>query len=314
MTDRRPPLSAEPHGKLRSLETLFAIAIAISSETVSRYKLLAALMAERGYSSSSVTFRKMQRMEDIRLDMLVRLARSLSVDMQAPPDVARLLPREMSEAWDAVQQSSLLTPYRALAVAVANAELAFAHYSYIAANAQNETVARQAEALGRDELTHAAELRVQRRLAYHLESCAAPRALGQTARKLGDFRALNRRLMSSAAGVHRSAAAGLAGAGDTEGAALVTALAEREETIAGAAPSPPALRSGRVPSALLLEAMAPLERASEIYEDVVTHASDEALLHEAQAALERVIEGISLIAAHAGRLSPPRAGSRPRPF
>lgn len=308
MNDRQPPLSAEPHGRLQSLAALFAIATTISRETVKRYKLLAALMEERGHSPRSSAFRKMQRIEERRLDVLTRLARSLSVAEQAPPDVDRLLPREMSEAWDAVQQSALLTPYRALAVAVANAELGFAYYSYLAANAANGAVARQAEALARDELAHAAELRVQRRLAYRLESCSAPRALGQTARKLPDFRALNRRLMSSAASVHRSTAAGLAGAGDTEGAALVATLAEREEAIAGAAPSPAVLRSGRVPSALLLEALAPLERASEIYEDVVTHASDEALLHEAQTALENVIEGISLIAAHAGRLSPPRAG------
>lgn len=307
MIDRRSPLSAEPHGRLQSLEALFAIATAISNETVMRYKLLATLMEERDHSPSAATFREMQRNEERRLDMLARIARSLSVEEQVPSDVARLLPREMSEAWDAVQQSTLLTPYRALAVAVTNAELAFAHYSYLAANAEKEAVARQAEALARDELAHAAELRVQRRLTYRFESCSAPRALGRTARKLADFRALNRRLMSSAASVHRSTAAGLAGVGDTEGAALVAALAEREETIAGATPSPATFRPGEAPSALLLEALAPLERASEIFEDVVASASDEALLHEAQAALEGVVEGISLVAAHLGRRPPPRA-------
>jgi rubrerythrin len=304
MIDRQPLLSAEPRGNVQSLEALVGVATAIEFEAVRRYRLLAALMEERGEMSAAATFRKMQKIEERHVDMLEKLARVLLLEMPAPPDVAQLLPQEISESWDVVQQSALLTPYRALTVAVANVERAFAHYSYIAARAENERVSQQAEALAREELAHAAEMRVQRRLAYHREFSLEPRALGQTARAVPDFRALDRRLMRSAASVHRSIAACLSGAGDAEGAALVASLAQREEVAAGTTTTPAAVRSGKAPAALLLEALSPLERASEIYEDVVVHASDEVLLQEAQAALERVVEGISLIAAHLRHLQP----------
>lgn len=303
MIDRQPLLSADPHGKVHNLAELMAVAIAIEFDTVRRYERLAALVRARGDMPAAAAFRKLQQIEKGHIDSLTDLARGLSLAVPAPSDTAPLVPPDIAAAWDAVQQSVLITPYRALAVAVTNADRAFAYFSYIAANSESDELARQAELLAREELSHAAELRVQRRLAYHREFSPEPRALGQAARVIADFRALDRRLMRSAAGIHRSIAASLAAAGDAEGAALVAALAQREETAAGAATAAAAVRSGKQPAALLLEALEPLERSSEIYEDVAVHASDQTVLQEAQTALERVVEGISLIASYLRRLN-----------
>ena len=69
------------------------------------------------------------------------------------------------EARDPYQSS----PYKALAFAVHNEEIAFRFYTHVAAESENETVRQYAEVLAREELGHAALLRAERRLAYHAE-------------------------------------------------------------------------------------------------------------------------------------------------
>ena len=67
--------------------------------------------------------------------------------------------------------SHLLTPYRALALAVRNEDRAFALYSYIAADAPDEATRKLAEELAKDELEHAHLLR-RERTAYRTEGPA----------------------------------------------------------------------------------------------------------------------------------------------
>jgi len=69
------------------------------------------------------------------------------------------------EARDPYQSS----PYRALAFAVHNEEIAFRFYTHVAAESENEAVRKYAEVLAREELGHAALLRAERRRAYHAE-------------------------------------------------------------------------------------------------------------------------------------------------
>src|SRR5690606_25138589 len=147
--------------------------------------------------------------------------------------------------------------------------------------------ARQAEALAREELAHAAELRVRRRRAYRQEF---PHRSPGTARAaavetLADFRELDGHLMAQAAAVHRAVARALEAAGDGPGARLVAALAERENAAADAAApdSAPHADSGAAPAALLQQALRPLEAASEHYETIIAAAADEDILQAAQA-------------------------------
>jgi hypothetical protein len=65
--------------------------------------------------------------------------------------------------------SALLTPYRALALAVDEAQLSFSVYAQIAALTRPREVRRQAEDLARKELARAAVLRQARRRAYHAD-------------------------------------------------------------------------------------------------------------------------------------------------
>ena len=65
--------------------------------------------------------------------------------------------------------STLLTPYRALALAVQEAQRNFRTFAHIAALVGPADVRRDAEALARNELVRAATLRGARRRAYHAE-------------------------------------------------------------------------------------------------------------------------------------------------
>jgi hypothetical protein len=90
--------------------------------------------------------------------------------------VQRLLPQALANpaaATEDAMRSALLTPYRALALAVEEAQQSFAAYAQIAALAQPSAVRQQAEDLARKELARAAALRRARRRAYHAERPSA---------------------------------------------------------------------------------------------------------------------------------------------
>jgi hypothetical protein len=86
--------------------------------------------------------------------------------------VRRLLPPEFANADPATEEarhSALLTPYRALALAVQVAQRNFRTYAHVSALAQSADARRQAEGLARNELVRAAALRRARRRAYHAQ-------------------------------------------------------------------------------------------------------------------------------------------------
>jgi rubrerythrin len=312
MIDRPPLLSVEPRGKIGSLKALIGLANAIEVEAVARYAQLAALMEARGEAATAAVFRDMREIEERHVVMVARLADVLHQAVPPAADFTWCLPPEVAESWDAVQHSALLTPYRALAIAVANEERTFALYSYVAAHADDGAVAQQAEALAREELAHAAELRVRRRLAYRREFSASAHSLAAAVETLAAFRALDARLLREAADAHHAIAAALTAAGDADSARLVAALAEREEEAAAAGSGRPAVAAeGRQPAALLQQALRPLEAASEVYEDLVAEAAEEDLLQAAQAALHRVVEAISALGRRLNQLGARSGGALP---
>jgi len=107
-----------------------------------------------------------------------------TLGQRKPPEIApsngdaervqRLLPLALAyPATEDGMHSALLTPYRALALAVQEAQQSFAAYAQIAALAQPSAVRQQAENLARKELARAAALRGARRRAYHAERPSA---------------------------------------------------------------------------------------------------------------------------------------------
>ncbi len=302
MVARPTLLGKDPEANAPDLRHLIGIAGAIEVEAVRRYGELAQEMERRGELETAATFRQMSEIEARHVDAVKRWAESLHETVPPAQDFAWQLPREIGASWDEVGNSSLLSPYRALAIAVTNEERAFALYAFVAARAADPRVAHEAEAMAREELAHAAELRVLRRQAYRREYAGSPPARPGPVESVAVFRALEQRLTQAAADVHEALARALHLAGDAASAALVEAMArqEREPVVGGGiripqvGPSAPG--QGRASSALLRRAEQPLERASEIYEDLIAHASGEALLAAEQAALAAVVERIALLA------------------
>jgi rubrerythrin len=168
MTD--PLLKAEPAGTIYSPDELFALAHAMEQEAATRYAALAGEMRRQNKVDLAMVFEHLAAEERSHVDSVVRWSKSR---VGASPDPARIS-WEGPETFDAqtiteITSSSLMTPYRALSMAVRNEERAFAFWSYVAAHADQGEIKRSAETMARQELEHVAKLRSERRRAYHEE-------------------------------------------------------------------------------------------------------------------------------------------------
>lgn len=186
-------LRAEPAGTLQSLDELFALADAMEREAASKYAELAEEMQRQDRPDLATTFKALAAAEREHVDSVQRWSLSRR---GKPPDPA-LVRWEAPETIDKdtateIRTSRLMTPYRALAMAVRNEERAFAFWSYLAAFADDPEIKRAAEAMAREELGHVATLRKARRRAYRQEPDVARR--GEARAERIDAGVLERRL------------------------------------------------------------------------------------------------------------------------
>ncbi len=163
-------LSAEPAGVLESVDELFALAHAMEQEAASKYDSLAQEMRGQGKDELAEVFAHLAAAEREHVDSVTQWSQSRS---GRAPDAALVrweAPEALPpEAAAEVKTSQLMTPYRALAMAVRNEERAFAFWSYLAAYSHDPEVKKASEAMAREELGHVATLRKERRRAYHHE-------------------------------------------------------------------------------------------------------------------------------------------------
>jgi len=163
-------LKAEPAGTLRSLDELFALASAMEQEAAAKYAELADEMKRQNRSDLAAIFSDLAAAERDHADSVTRWSQSRR---GRAPDSA-LVRWEAPETFDSeaaseVRNSRLMTPYRALAMAVRNEERAFAFWAYLAAYSADPEIKNAAEAMAREELGHVSILRKERRRAYHRE-------------------------------------------------------------------------------------------------------------------------------------------------
>ena len=163
-------LKSEPAGTLQSLGELFALANAMEREAADRYTGLAAEMQRQEKLDLAAVFAELAAAEREHVDSVTRWSQSR---LGKAPDPA-LVRWEAPETFDNetaadITTSRLMTPYRALSMAVRNEERAFAFWSYVAGFADDPEIKKAAEAMAREELGHVATLRKERRRAYHRE-------------------------------------------------------------------------------------------------------------------------------------------------
>jgi rubrerythrin len=161
-------LKTEPEGVVRSLSELMAIAKAMENEAAQRYRQLVKRMHNIGNKACEEVFAHLAHEEEKHAVRVTELSQAV---IGAPPSAADIrweLPQDLEdEAMSDLAASKLVTPYRALSIAVRNEERAFAFWSYVSAYSPNEVVREYAEKMAREELRHASILREERRRAYH---------------------------------------------------------------------------------------------------------------------------------------------------
>jgi rubrerythrin len=163
-------LNAEPAGRLRSLDELFALANSMEQEAADKYAEFAADMERQGKTDLAVVFTELAAAEREHVDSVTRWSQSRRGKAPDPALVHWKAPATFdAEATAEVRASRLMTPYLALAMAVQNEERAFAFWSYVAAFAQDPEIKKAAEVMAREELGHVATLRKERRRAFHRE-------------------------------------------------------------------------------------------------------------------------------------------------
>jgi rubrerythrin len=173
-------LKSEPAGNLRSLDELFALASAMEREAATKYVELAEEMQRQNRSALAVVFTELAAAEREHVDSVTRWSQSRRGKAPDPALVRWQAPQTFDSDMTAeIKASKLMTPYRALAMAVRNEERAFAFWSYLAAFAEDPEIKKAAEAMAGEELGHVATLRKARRRAYHQENDASRSATGK---------------------------------------------------------------------------------------------------------------------------------------
>jgi len=147
-----------------------SIALQAEREAIRRYTYLATKMREGENESAAALFDRMVIEEQEHERLLIEWMSQEDIKESANIGPISWKDPKVSTIYnDDACDSHYSSPYRALAFAVHNEEIAFSFYTHVAANSENETVRKYAEILAREELGHAALLRAERRVAFHKE-------------------------------------------------------------------------------------------------------------------------------------------------
>jgi rubrerythrin len=290
-------LKKEPAGRIASAEELMAVAHALEREAAGRYRDLSHRMRLQGEEDLAELFAFLSRIEEKHAERVDERTRAI---VGKPPDPARVR-WELPEHFDEESgRSYLLTPYRALAIAVRNEERAFAFFSYLAAGAEDQRIRRLAEEFAKDELDHAALLRRERRKAWRLEGRADPFVERlEMPGSLAELRAQAAGMERAMAQGHGTLSAALRETGDTQKADLFEEAASDERACAEEVETRLARRGAalrlRKPPASVVDGLRLLEFAFESYSGVVERARDEQILREAQALAERALRRLARV-------------------
>lgn len=155
---------------IQSTAELISIALAAEREAIRRYSELATRMREHGNDEVGALFERMIDEERAHEKQLTEWAALEGLPVSRDVEPVRWEDPGVATIYNAeAKDPDQSTPYKALAFAVHNEELAFRFYSYVAANSKDPDVRYHAEVLAHEELGHAALLRAQRRRAWHAQ-------------------------------------------------------------------------------------------------------------------------------------------------
>ena len=288
---RRQLLVNPPEPGICSLADLYGIAQTMEGDAAERYRGLALDAERRGQGRAAATFERLRRQAKACAAELSGQAGELRVAIDQSR-ARRRTPTEFAAAWDDIRGSALATPYRILAKAVENEERAFVFFAYLAAQAEDRAVMKEAERIAMERLARAARLRHARRAAFREADRDEPPAAVDGLAGLEALIAAGERDVEAC---HRQVARALAECGDDASAQLLlNGIPPRAGVLLPTSPTEPEWR-GSDPVHLLTAALKPLERLGEALEAVLQSTSDEAMYHLAQTRLEPAVRRSSAI-------------------
>jgi rubrerythrin len=295
------------------LEEVLAIADALERSAVARYAALAHCMRQVGNSELAAIFEGLSAEEKLHVGGVERLSHEL---LRGSPR-ADLREWTLPETFGAeeIGPVALLTPYKALSIAVRAEERAFAFWSYVASEADGDDVRSEAEGMARQELVHAAKLRHVRRQAYHAERAhrARPEVESRTAHGAAVVRDDLNRSIAVAAGLLLSAARKLERIPDHDSALLLYEIADDLRAFCGSVVTkrPASEAAWRIERAdiagaagVLFEGAGVLERCAEHCLSLLDQSSDTAAIDLARQAGEKLAAHVARLNARLGVVEP----------
>ncbi len=155
---------------VKTTRDLMTIALQAEREAIRRYSQLQQKMQQFDNLPATQLFQRMVEEEKGHESLLLQWMDKLQLDENTDiPPVSWQDPNILSVYNEEARDPVYSSPYRALAFAVHNEEIAFSFYTHVAANTTDKEIREFAEVLAREELGHAALLRSERRRAYHNE-------------------------------------------------------------------------------------------------------------------------------------------------
>lgn len=290
-----------------------SIALSAEHEAVRRYAGLAESMRNYGNQEAASLFERMVEEEQAHERLIEEWAKLEGIQLRTDIGPVKWKDPQVPTDYDSdAVDPAHSTPYRALAFAVHNEEIAFRFYTHVAATAKDEAVCEYAETLAREELGHAALLRAMRRRAWRTEQESGheePHIEPATIHTLAD-------LLAVAISAEHCLADNLAALADShpelekvsKAAGVILADIETRLNTAGK-PGEDAARAiesienykrkaastSSDPDALLQRLRSDSDRCFAFYDAVVTHATDEVVMLEAQKLSESVLQRIGLL-------------------
>src|SRR5688572_15108718 len=304
-------LQYPPETPAVSIEEIMATAHALEDAAAQRYRKLAAAMRAVAHEDVAQVFDDLTAEEEQHVLSVEKMTRTLLRRLPADSAVRWMLPETFGA--DEAGPPALLTPYKALSIAVRAEERAFAFWSYVAANAAAEPVRSLAETMARQELLHASKLRVARRRAYHAEVARQPMPGSMRPLSLKALRSEATRMAAEAAAFLGAAAARLDQLGDRESSNLLRDIAtEIEASARGPAPELKSdarqLTTERLQQAgsatVLFEAEGVMERWVEWYMTLLDRSPDAAVTAELQRLADETVRFVAQISRRLAALEP----------
>ena len=164
-----PLLGNEPSGTVETMEELFAIAAAMEQEAIAGYASLADRMRREGRPDLAAVFEKLVEEESGHLGNVGYWSQRTTGKEPDPSAVRWSLDPTFDDEGASLVAPELLGAYRVFSIAVRNEERAFAFWTYLASRSPSAPLREAAEQMAREELSHIATLRQERRRAFHLQ-------------------------------------------------------------------------------------------------------------------------------------------------